>query len=171
MITVTKEMRTETAHRLMNYAGKCAHLHGHSYLWRVTASAEVDERAIAVDFKDLKKAMEQVIGPLDHALVIRQDDPLGQNLELLRATNSEPGRVFRWLCNPTAEAFAAFAARELQALLGTAGRIERVEVWETATSFAAWTRVGAPGGADELNLLPAGLDSCSTIAQSLLTAD
>jgi len=42
---ITKQYRTETAHRLMNYDGKCSHLHGHSYLWEVTAECDDNDLA------------------------------------------------------------------------------------------------------------------------------
>lgn len=145
MITVTKQYRTETGHRLSNYDGKCSHLHGHSYLWEVTAGAkEMTQNGMIVDFKHLKLAMVQVLEPLDHAMVLYCADPLVEDLgahihSTLRATNGEKPRLFLWPVNPTAENFAAFAAREIQVLLASKGiTVQRVRVWETDTSFAEW---------------------------------
>ena len=133
-ITVTKEYRTETAHRLREYNGKCRHLHGHSYLWRVTAVSltGLDSRGIAVDFKDLKAAMVAVLEPLDHALCLRADDPLAGDPEL----SGEP--VWLWDENPTAETFATWAARRIQEKLPDGVLVTEVQVWETPTSFATW---------------------------------
>jgi 6-pyruvoyltetrahydropterin/6-carboxytetrahydropterin synthase len=137
-ISVTKEYRTETAHRLREYEGKCRYLHGHSYLWQVTAESDtgLDHRGIAVDFKDLKAAMVAVLEPFDHALVLRGDDPLATDPML----EGEPV----WLVpdNPTAENFAAWAASWIQEHLPEGIRVTEVKVWETATSFATW-RLGA----------------------------
>lgn len=153
MITVTKQMRTETGHRLMDYDGRCSHLHGHSYLWEVTASASaLSPNGMIVDFKDLKEAMMAVIDPLDHALILRDDDPMLPALgtpserkvklrDWLMATNGDSPRLFLWKENPTAENMAAWAAKWLQGHLdGKQDIIEvtSVKVWETATSFAEW---------------------------------
>ena len=144
MLTVTKELRTETAHRLMDYDGRCSHMHGHSYLWQVTATGpELTSNGMIVDFKDLKKAMNTVLDPLDHALVLRNDDPLIRDdippQKLFVATNGKEPRMFLWPVNPTAENFASWAAEEIQKLLPEGLIITHVRVWETATSYAEWT--------------------------------
>jgi 6-pyruvoyltetrahydropterin/6-carboxytetrahydropterin synthase len=142
---ITKQYRTETGHRLSNYDGRCAHFHGHSYLWEVTVqSSELDYRQMVADFKDLKRIMDEVLDPLDHAMIIHAEDPLLIKLgaaklrELLTATNGAAPRLFYWHENPTAESFAAWAAREVQQRLPQGIAVARVIVWETATSFAEW---------------------------------
>lgn len=173
---VTKQLRTETGHRLTNYVGRCAHLHGHSYLWEVTASAlKLDEKNMVMDFKDLKKAMNTVLDPLDHCMVFSPKDPLlvgrltppseehmlhnkgGQRVlcskldVLLASTNGEVPRMIIWHDNPTAESFAKWAMKEIEAELQRLWEaklcdvhqgfpmpyyISNVRVWETATSCA-----------------------------------
>lgn len=164
MPLVTKELRTETGHRLTNYDGRCSHLHGHSYLWQVTArSHKLDEKNMVMDFKDLKKAMNAVLDPLDHCMVLAHDDPLwnlGASIEgseqdlsdLFAATNGQAPRLIEWPENPTAESFAQWALKSIQDQLcelwknevGTIRNncsnmpyfISSVKVWETATSYA-----------------------------------
>ena len=142
---VTKEMRTETGHRLTNYDGRCSHLHGHSYRWCVTAKCaniQLDEKNMVMDFKDLKKAMNAVLDPLDHCMVLAHDDPLWNtavkmyeeisdslgrdivdNIEkeplhgMLQATNKADPRLIKWPENPTAESFAQWALKEIHAEL------------------------------------------------------
>ena len=135
---VTKHLRTETGHRLTNYVGRCAHLHGHSYLWEVTArSSELDCKNMVMDFKDLKKAMNTVLDPLDHCMVLAPDDPLWslnayvshpeggcKDVSLQRAlhpTNDvdERPRLTVWHDNPTAESFAKWALEKIQQELET----------------------------------------------------
>ena len=136
---VTKQLRTETGHRLTNYVGRCAHLHGHSYLWEVTAlSSELDCKNMVMDFKDLKKAMNTVLDPLDHCMVFAPDDPLlagrgitapeSQTLKnkggqrvlctvldvLLASTNGDVPRIIIWHDNPTAESFSKWALEKIQ---------------------------------------------------------
>jgi 6-pyruvoyl-tetrahydropterin synthase len=99
-----------------------------------------------LDFKDLKEAMNTVLDPLDHALVLAHDDPLvatrtkDEVLELFKATNGKDPRLFIWPDNPTAESFADYALRVIQAILCHKGiTITKVRVWETATSYAEVT--------------------------------
>lgn len=136
---ITREMRTETGHRLTSYSGRCANLHGHSYRWQVTArSSELDCKNMVMDFKDLKKAMNTVLDPLDHCMVFSPDDPLlvgmlvaapeprmltnegGQRVlctrlsVLLASTNGDVPRLIIWHDNPTAESFAKWALEKIQ---------------------------------------------------------
>jgi 6-pyruvoyltetrahydropterin/6-carboxytetrahydropterin synthase len=135
MLTVTKQYRTETAHRLRDYDGLCRHLHGHSYLWEVTATADgVDNRGILVDFKELKGAMVTVLEPFDHALLLRKDDPLIQ----LGNGIDDFSRVHLFEENPTAENLACIAANAINDELPDGVRVTEVKVWETSTSFATW---------------------------------
>jgi len=139
MHTVMKQMRTETAHRLMDYAGKCAHLHGHSYLWKVTATADkLTANGLVLDFKDLKKAMEEVLEPLDHALVLNIYDPIATAISGEKATDGSIQRVHLKEWNPTAENFAEWASSEIQLRLPTDITVVKVVVFETETCCAEW---------------------------------
>jgi len=146
MYTVTKQYRTETGHRLTNYEGKCAHLHGHSYLWEVTATSKGLVNGMVVDFKDLKKAMVAILEPLDHAFIVAPDDPLidiarsgGMPLsDLLRATNGKEPRLIHWEENPTAESFAQWASEMIQQAVPEGITITNVRVWETDSSYAEY---------------------------------
>jgi len=140
MISVTKQYRAEIGHRLMNYDGKCAHLHGHSYLFEVTVEAlDLDDRGMVVDFSDLKKAMRIVLEPYDHALVLRDDDHLARMFEDLRATNGESARLHLWANNPTAENMASRFGSLIDNMLPRGVRLTHIRVWETATSHADWS--------------------------------
>ena len=155
MIEVTKTMKTETAHRLMDYVGKCAGVHGHSYLWEVTARREdgaVGSNGIAIDFADLKAAMRSCIyDKFDHALVLSRTDPLVDAEVMKYDSNGNKQKVFSFYDNPTAEHFAVWASGELQRFCdkreigGKYGDrshivITRVMVWETVNSHAVWNR-------------------------------
>jgi len=66
-VRVTKEFRFEMAHALWNYDGKCANIHGHSYILQVTVIGEPisDENSpkygMLIDFGDLKKIVNDAI--------------------------------------------------------------------------------------------------------------
>jgi 6-pyruvoyltetrahydropterin/6-carboxytetrahydropterin synthase len=140
-VTIAKQYRTETAHRILGYDGGCRFLHGHSYLWEVTADAPIGADGLSVDFKDLKAAMVEVLEPLDHAVVLHRDDVSAQAIVAdAEALGAEPGRrVHLWPVNPTAENMAVWAGREIQRRLANAPKspqVVSVRVHETATSFA-----------------------------------
>lgn len=55
------------AHQLKGYDGDCRNLHGHNYSVVVHVAAEkLNDIGIALDFKLLKVALDEVIGPFDH---------------------------------------------------------------------------------------------------------
>lgn len=82
MISISKTIITETAHRLLNYPGKCGHVHGHSWEWTVTVGASgfraeaLNYLGMVVDFYHLKELMVEVIGEWDHGTLLHQNDPI-----------------------------------------------------------------------------------------------
>ncbi len=150
-IVVCKTITTETAHRLMDYVGKCASIHGHSYKWEVTAALDnrdTQSNGISIDFRDLKAAMHEVIyKPFDHALVLSDRDPL-MSLPAFSMffydTHSKKQKLVAFPHNPTAECFARHAGVHLDSYMEGLGgppdyHILRVRVWETANSYGQWT--------------------------------
>lgn len=136
MQTVTKQYRAEIAHRLPKHHGKCRFVHGHSYLFEVTAyrlGAQNKESGMVVDFSILKEMMEQVISPWDHTLILYEKDDLVQLLP------KEHIKLITLSFIPTAENMALYIAGELNRILNPLFvGICNVKVWETATSFAEW---------------------------------
>ena len=73
MISVTKELRFEAAHKLeQGYEGKCKVMHGHNYKIFVTMAlfitqTELDSVAMIMDFSEIKKLWKEELEPLvDH---------------------------------------------------------------------------------------------------------
>ena len=107
-----KDFSFEAAHRLPNVpAGhKCARLHGHSFLVRVTVDGPVGEHTgWVMDFADLKVAFAPLHDRLDH-----------------RYLNEIAG-----LENPTSEVLARWIWRELRPTLPA---LTEIEVRETCTT-------------------------------------
>ena len=131
MFRVTKEIYFCYGHRLLNYAGKCRHLHGHNGKAVVTLEAPgLDALGMVVDFTEVKRAIGKWIDDtLDHRMLLHRDDPVIP--ELLKQ-----GEPFVALdVNPTAENIARLifdhaAARGLP--------VAEVTLWETDTSFATY---------------------------------
>ena len=135
MFSVVKKLHFCYGHRLMDYDGKCAHVHGHNAVAEVeVARNQLDARGMVCDFGDVADLIWGFIErELDHRMLLRRDDPLVAPLE-------EAGeRPFLMTGNPTAENIARLIFE--QALqLGLP--IVAVRIWETAEAFAEYR----PGG-------------------------
>ena len=131
MFKVTKTIDFCYGHRLLNYTGKCRHLHGHN--GRIEVDLEtgaLDGRGMVVDFGDVKRQIKEWIdATLDHRMLLCKDDPI---LPVLRQ-RGEP--VFVMEENPTAENIAKliFNAARSQGI-----PVTEVRLWETPTSRASY---------------------------------
>ncbi|WP_010583306.1 6-pyruvoyl trahydropterin synthase family protein [Schlesneria paludicola] len=133
MFRVTQEIDFCYGHRLLNYDGKCKHLHGHNGRAIIVLEAEsLDHRGMLVDFSDIKKQVAGWIDAnLDHRMILSANDPA---IPFFRE-QGEP--LFVIEPNPTAENIAKliydFAA---SAKLPVA----EVSLWETFKSHATYRR-------------------------------
>ena len=104
------------AHQLKGYDGDCRNLHGHNYSVVVTVHAsELNNVGIALDFKKLKKCLDEVIEVYDH-----------HNLSELPEFAD---------INPTSEILARSIFRQMSAKLNTDEvKVNRVKVGESENS-------------------------------------
>src|SRR5262245_37944667 len=102
MYSVTREITFCYGHRLLNYDGKCRHLHGHNGRAVITLSAAgLDPLGMVMDFTQLKRVVGGWIDAnLDHKMLLHRDDPA---LPFLKQ-QGEP--VFVMDVSPTAENIA-----------------------------------------------------------------
>lgn len=131
MYRVSREIDFCYGHRLLNYDGKCRHLHGHNGKAVVVLQAErLDDRGMLVDFSEIKQHVQRWIDEnLDHNLLLCRDDPL---LPVLRDRGE---RVFVMDVNPTAENIARLIFETARA----AGLpVLEVTLWETENCFATY---------------------------------
>lgn len=64
---IAKEFTFDCAHRLPNYKGLCANLHGHTYKMIVSLNGKIKEDGMIIDFSVLKqKVNDKVIKLIDH---------------------------------------------------------------------------------------------------------
>lgn len=133
MYSVTREISFCYGHRLLEYDGKCRHLHGHNGRAVITlASADLDSLGMVMDFTLLKRVVGGWIdSQLDHKMLLHRDDPALGYLQ----TQGEP--IFVMDVNPTAENIARlifdFAASQ-------GFPVTEVKLWETDSSCAAYAR-------------------------------
>jgi 6-pyruvoyltetrahydropterin/6-carboxytetrahydropterin synthase len=132
MYRVTREISFCYGHRLLNYDGKCRHLHGHNGRAVLTLEArQLDALGMVMDFSWIKHVVSTWIDEtLDHRMLLHRDDPV---LPLLRA-QGEP--VFVMDVNPTAENIARLIFEFAQ---GHDFPIVEVQLWETDTCHASYT--------------------------------
>jgi 6-pyruvoyltetrahydropterin/6-carboxytetrahydropterin synthase len=132
MFRVTREISFCYGHRLLNYDGKCRHLHGHNGRAVLTlASPRLDELGMVMDFSRIKQVVSRWIDEtLDHKMLLHREDPA---LPLLRQLG-EPVHVMD--VNPTAENIAR-VIYEYAAAQGFP--VVEVQLWETDTCYASYT--------------------------------
>jgi 6-pyruvoyltetrahydropterin/6-carboxytetrahydropterin synthase len=133
MFHVTREIDFCYGHRLLNYEGKCRHLHGHNGKALITLeAAKLDERGMVLDFGDIKAAMSGWIDDnLDHRMILCRRDPAVDLLKQL----GEP--MYLLDENPTAENIARLIY-EVAASKGFP--VVEVRLWETPRCYAAYSR-------------------------------
>ncbi len=57
----------DAAHRLLDYDGPCARMHGHSFrVEAAVAGSRLGPQHLLVDFLDLRRLLEEVVAPFDH---------------------------------------------------------------------------------------------------------
>ncbi len=131
MYRIAREIDFCYGHRLLDYEGKCRHLHGHNgRAVIVLESPQLDARGMVLDFSAIKQTISRWIDEhLDHRMLLRQDDPA---VALLRNLG-EP--LYLMECNPTAENIA----RLIYDVAAEHGfPVVETRLWETPRCFAAY---------------------------------
>ncbi|MCC7440752.1 MAG: 6-carboxytetrahydropterin synthase QueD [Bdellovibrionales bacterium] len=120
MFELRVEVDFAAAHHLEGYPGDCARPHGHNWVLEVYArSRRVDSVGMAIDFRDLKRAVKEVVAPWDH-----------QDLNLLQDFQT---------INPSAEQIAKLAYDRLKAQINhNETWIDRVTIWENSRCSATY---------------------------------
>ena len=110
------ESHFAAAHHLLNYNGECENQHGHN--WKVEAyfrGTELDKSNLLIDFKVLKKHVNEIVDYLDH-----------KDLNELPEFENQ---------SPSSEFIARYIYKEAKKIFP---QISRVNVWETSTSRASY---------------------------------
>lgn len=132
MYRVTREIHFCYGHRLLNYDGKCRHLHGHNAKALITVEGEgLDELGMVMDFSQIKRVVAGWIDrELDHKMLLHRDDPVLPELRRL----GEPVHVLD--VNPTAENIARLI---FDYAAGQGFPVVEVRLWETPNCYATYT--------------------------------
>ena len=131
MYRVTQYLDFCYGHRLLDYEGKCRHLHGHNgRAVVVLEGSRLDDQGMLVDFSKIKNSLGGWIAQhLDHRMILCQDDPVVAGLL------SQNEAIYVMPVNPTAENIAQLI---FQYAKSQDFPVKEVTLWETADSCATY---------------------------------
>lgn len=110
-----------SAHYLPNYKGSCEALHGHNWKVEVVVSSEcLSNSGMVFDFRKLKQIVTTALNELDHKC-----------LNELDFFKSNP---------PSSETIACYIFNKIEKKIPEGRCLEKVEVWETETSSASYSK-------------------------------
>lgn len=111
MITCTRRLEFDAAHRIINHESKCKFLHGHHYVLEARFVAKkLDNLGRVIDFGIIREVLGSWIDEnLDHNTILyRRDKKLGEKI------TAETGQKIYYLDkNPTAENIAKHILEEI----------------------------------------------------------
>jgi 6-pyruvoyltetrahydropterin/6-carboxytetrahydropterin synthase len=116
-VEITREFTFDSCHKLIDYDGKCANLHGHTYHLQISLKRRIDsETGMVIDFGDLNKIVSKlVLEKIDHVY-------LNDVMDI----------------NPTAENMICWIWKQLEKEpIGEL--LSKIKLWETPNSFATIT--------------------------------
>lgn len=118
-MSVTVREKFDCAHRLTEYEGACARLHGHTYVVEVTVSgAQLAENGLLIDFQELKGALRDVLASVDHAY-LNEVPPFDS-------------------VSPTGENIAVWVSGEVSRRLPPSVRVSSVTVYESENAWVTY---------------------------------
>ncbi len=131
MYKVTREIHFCYGHRLLNYSGKCRHLHGHNGKVEIELFSEkLNDLGMVRDFEEIKQVVQVWIDDnLDHNMILCRRDPL------IPALAERKERYFLIDENPTAEAISKLI---YDYAVSQKLPVSEVRLWETPKSFASY---------------------------------
>ena len=145
-VRATRRLQFAIGHRVLGHEGKCAYLHGHNFVFLLTAEAYtgdypmagasgLDDLGRVIDFGVLKARLGGWLERAwDHGMLLSAAD-----VEAIAAMSKIQGQKLYLLpYNPTAENVARYILDTVGPLVlgDTRVRLVRVEVWETENGKA-----------------------------------
>ena len=135
MHSIRIEIRFDSGHRLLDYPGKCAFPHGHTYCAEIFLQApSLDSLGLVFDFTDLKDRVKRWIDDhWDHAFLVNSLDA-----ELISGlTPAAQGRLYLLDSeNPSCEVLSRELFHKVTELCGTAPAM--VRLWESSDQYAEY---------------------------------
>lgn len=149
---ICKTIDIENGHMLSKHPDKCRFPHGHTRKVEIVLEAEeLDANGMVCDFKLIKEAAGDFLEQFDHALCMNSEDPMyatfkqayGERVIGFPATEPTTEVLAKHFHDAIAAKLADFAGPAGETLrypLRAGVRVVRVRVWETASSWAEYSR-------------------------------
>jgi 6-pyruvoyltetrahydropterin/6-carboxytetrahydropterin synthase len=117
-VTIIKSF--SAAHLLAEIGGKCEELHGHNFKVEVTVAAkELNSNGLLIDFRFLKKVLDEILENIDH-----------KYLNTLTYFNG---------MNPSAENISKYICEEMELKIKMAGvNVVRIKIWESENAAVTY---------------------------------
>ncbi|MDQ1277944.1 MAG: 6-pyruvoyltetrahydropterin/6-carboxytetrahydropterin synthase [Thermodesulfobacteriota bacterium] len=123
MYEVTIKKSFSAAHVLKEIGGKCEDLHGHNFLVEVTVAGNaLNEEDLLIDFRDLKKWINEILDHLDHKYL--------NEVEAFKDINPSSERIARYIYDRLMKKFQT---------LNLVLTVSRVTVWESDNARVTYT--------------------------------
>jgi 6-pyruvoyltetrahydropterin/6-carboxytetrahydropterin synthase len=137
MISCTRTIEFDAAHRVLGTNSKCRFLHGHRYKIEATFVAKkLDTLGMVIDFGIIKEVLGKWVDDnWDHNTILNNKDlELGKNI----TSNIKDQKVYYLDCNPTAENMAYYLYSKICPKLFTDYNIicQQIRIYETPNCFA-----------------------------------
>lgn len=151
MATLTREFTFDAAHQLVDYDGKCACIHGHTYRLLVTVEGHKlqqigPKKGMIIDFGQLKKVVnEEVIEKLDHKFLAEGNEAILQLMDYVYSQfhhDMNPSTIFgenglqTLGFRTTAENLAKWIYFQLDGKLSV--KLREVKLYETPNSCVTY---------------------------------
>jgi 6-pyruvoyltetrahydropterin/6-carboxytetrahydropterin synthase len=143
MITCTRKIQFDAAHRIIGHKNKCEMLHGHRYVIEATFQAKdlnhnLDELGLVIDFGIIKEIFGKwVDNNLDHNTILCiEDQELGNYIASVTSQ-----KIYYIKDNPSVENIAKHLFTDIcpQLFAKTKVKIAAIKIYETPNCYAKIT--------------------------------
>ena len=136
MITCTRRIEFDAAHRIINHESKCKMLHGHRYALEATfVAADLDNLGRVIDFGVIREVLGGWIDDnFDHNTILSiKDKKLGEKIAEITGQ-----KIYYMAQNPTAENIANYIFAEICPKLFADKNVKCValKLYETPNCYA-----------------------------------
>lgn len=143
MISCSKKIEFDAAHRLIGHTGGCQMIHGHRYVVDFTfSSKKLDNIGMIIDFKEIKNRFKTWIDiNWDHNLILNKKDKVLGNT-IAQYTGQ---KVFYLGYNPTSENLACYLFDNVlpevfKDMPHYIKLCHKITVYETPTSYSSYEK-------------------------------
>ena len=137
MITCTRKIEFDAAHRIIKHENKCKMLHGHRYILEASFSApHLDDLGRVIDFAVIKDILSKWIDDnFDHNTILSEmDKKLGEQISAVTGQ-----KIYYMKNNPTAENIADHLFSDICPILFANYKVTciKIKIFETPNCYAS----------------------------------